>query len=335
MGKEFIIVIEVDESSQLHYITRQGKRIYYYRQANKNVGQTWQEAEQRRNNEKFGIKIISSKDIIHDQSNIGTGIYNKIGNYPSGPYYYKYMSLETALLCLSNSSIRFAEPTTWADKYEERFYKATINGLSSSADNPPLLGCCFTYRQDNEAAWKLYSYDHKGLNSRCVEFKLSRPLLRAQLLLSLLKLNSTGDDFSLFEGSVEYWDQRDIDELHKKTIKREYGDIPNEKYQAFFNNFSIEKYINLLLLKRTAFLHEQEVRFFIIPHDFSIYNKTEISPIDLFINWADIILEVRIDANCTSFEQKLLEDQLKTIHCNAKMEPYDVYKTSNKVPLQI
>ena len=57
MGKVFVIIIDVDESSQLHYIIKEGKRIYYYRQANKNVGQVWQEAERRRNYEKYGIKM--------------------------------------------------------------------------------------------------------------------------------------------------------------------------------------------------------------------------------------------------------------------------------------
>lgn len=330
MGNGFIIIIDVDESEQLHSITIRGTDKYFYRQSNRNIGQNKDDAERRKLNEKFGIKIVKPTSIDG-----GLGLYHKIGGYPSGSYYYKYMSLETALLCLENSNLRFSEPTNWPDKYEGRFYKAEIKGSVSSYNNPPLLGCCFTYRQDNEAAWKLYSYNKGGLNSICVEFKLDRNKLREHLFNSVSTLSSSHNIFNLYEGSVEYWNQQKIDNLDKKKVSRNHKKIPNELHEAFFNSFSFEKYLNLMLLKRNAFLHEQEVRFLLVPQNIKAFTKTKIKPIEPKINWADVILEVRIDARSSEYEQKILENKLKAIKSSAALIPFDVYNIKKRTRIKI
>lgn len=324
-GNGFIIIINVDKSNQLHSITMHGIDKYFYRQSDRNIGQNKKEAEQRRLNEEYGIKILNTTSI-----DAGLGRYNKIGNYPAGSYYYKYMSLETALLCLENNTIRFSEPTSWPDKYEGHFYKAKIKGAVNSPMNPPLLGCCFTYKQDNEAAWKLYSYDKGGLNSICVEFKLDRNKLREQLYNSLFALSSPNNSFCLYEGYVNYWDQQKIDDLHKKTIKKNHKRVTNEYHKAFFHTFTLEKYLNLMLLKRNAFLHEQEVRFLLVPQNHKIFIKTKIKPEDIKLNWSDIIIEVRIDARRSEYEQKLLEKKLQATNSTAFVKPFDVYNVKRK-----
>ncbi|MBR5437214.1 MAG: ATP-binding protein [Muribaculaceae bacterium] len=330
MGNGFIIIIDVDESEQLHSIAIHGTDKYFYRQSDRNIGQNKDDAERRKLNEKYGIKLLRPTPIDG-----GLGLYYKIGGYPSGSYYYKYMSLETALLCLENNNLRFAEPTSWPDKYEGRFYKAEIKGSVSSSNNPPLLGCCFTYRQDNEAAWKLYSYNKGGLNSICVEFKLDRNKLREQLFNSVSSIANSHNIFNLYEGCVEYWDQQRIDNLDKKNVRKNHKRIPNEFYKAFFNDFTFEKYLNLMLLKRNAFLHEQEVRFLLVPKNDKAFTKTKIDPIDPKINWADIILEVRIDARSSEYEQKILEQKLRAIKSPASLIPFDVYNIKRKTRIKI
>ena len=323
----FLIVIDVDYSGQLHSIKRNGIDIYYFRQSYKNVGYKKDDAERRRLNAEYGIKLVEPTSIVS-----GSSDYHKIGNYPTGSSYFKYMSLETALLCLDKQTIRFAEPTSWPDEYEGRFYKAKIHGAISSINNPPLLGCCFTYKQDNEAAWKLYSYEKKGLNSRCVEFRLNRTKLREQLVNSLPTLSTK---FNLYEGCVEYWLQQKIDNLSKPTIKVNGKKVHNPRFDAYFNVFTLEKYLNLMLLKRNAFLHEQEARFFLVPLDHSYSTKSNCVPEDVLIDWSDIILDVRIDAQCTDFEKGLLEEKLRAIGCAVPVEPFDVYKEKNKKRLKI
>ena len=63
MGNGFIIIINVDKSNQLHSITMHGIDKYFYRQSDRNIGQNKKEAEQRRLNEEYGIKILNTTSI--------------------------------------------------------------------------------------------------------------------------------------------------------------------------------------------------------------------------------------------------------------------------------
>ena len=48
-----------------------------------------------------------------------------IGERNTNRFLYKYMDLESAIISLTNGSIRFVEPYTWQDKFEGRFYRAS------------------------------------------------------------------------------------------------------------------------------------------------------------------------------------------------------------------
>ena len=181
----------------------------------------------------------------------------------------------------------------------------------------------------------MYSYNKGGLNSICVEFKLDRNKLREQLFNSVSSIANSHNIFNLYEGCVEYWDQQRIDNLDKKNVRKNHKRIPNEFYKAFFNDFTFEKYLNLMLLKRNAFLHEQEVRFLLVPKNDKAFTKTKIDPIDPKINWADIILEVRIDARSSEYEQKILEQKLRAIKSPASLIPFDVYNIKRKTRIKI
>ena len=333
-----IIIVKVKKSDQLHSTFIRDTKKYYFRHGDRNIGFEEKDAKIYSLNE-YGIKRITT-------DNVGDYLHHKIGNYASGSYFYKYMSLETALLCIRNKTIRFAEPSSWIDKYEGRFYNAIINGHKQSINNPPLTACCFTYRQDNEAAWKIYSYDKKGLDSRCIEFKIDRDELRKQIL-SVLDCNPDFcGKYKLYEGVVSYKDEQYINNLHKRKIRNDKKNVVNKSYNAFFDSFSIEKFLSLMLLKRNAFLHEQEVRFFLVPDDFEGYVKGSIDPVDIPVNWADILLEVRIDGKCTPFEKSLFKDELFNKGASGNpisdekkvtLDPvgYNVYEQKRRQTLQI
>ena len=333
-----LIIVKVKKSQQLHSTRFHGTKKFYFRQGNRNISFLEKDAEIH-SLSNYGLKMIVT-------DTIGDYTHYKIGNYAKGSYFFKYMSLETALLCIRNSTIRFAEPLSWADKYESRFYNATINGKKQSSNNPPLAACCFTYRQDNEAAWKIYSYDQKGLNSRCVEFKIDRDKLRRQLLSALFGNDDFKGKFQLYEGVVSYKDEQFINNLHRQKIRQDKKCIANKSFDAFFKIFSIEKYLSLMLLKRNAFLHEQEVRFFLVPEHEDDFEKGKLPCVDIPVNWAEILQGVRIDGNCTEFEQELFKEELlKKGNLGTSLsgiqrtllnpEPYNVYEQKIKRPLLI
>lgn len=230
-------------------------------------------------------------------------------------YFYKYLDLESALSSLRNKNLRFVEPTIWEDRFEGRFYNANYKSVSKNPDDTPFLyACCMSTKPHNEAAWKVYTYGKLGLGAHCVQFKINRFKFRNELL----KSKKIQKGFMIFEGRVTYTSETIINGLHKPQYNNKSGAaITNPNYAKFFSSFDLYAYLNLLLLKRDYFLHESEIRFFVIPskapqvkakrtqkNGTTIYGKDECFDID----WANVIDEIRIDSHCTQLEYDLFKD---------------------------
>lgn len=238
-----------------------------------------------------------------------------IGNREKQMYIYKYMDIETAILCLKNNNIRFVEPTLWQDKYESRFYTADYSKIIKDKKNiiPKLYSCCFTLSKASEAAWRIYSYDKLGLASRCVQFRINKRLFREKLD-EYAKKNSC----KIYEGNINYTlsDFR-INHLH---LVGHYG------YNEVFNSdFNLNNYLSLLLLKRSAFNYENEFRYFIIP-DNGMANK-QIFPT---IEWSDIVVDVKVDRNCSEIEIEILTHYLNEHGVEIKPTKFDLYTNPDK-----
>lgn len=271
-------------------------------------------------NEEFKLKSIGVfKDVkskfgsILDDNNVS---YFKIGSLIGGNYY-KYMDLETALICLENKSLRFAEPSLWQDNYESWFYNANYNNILGGRNGkvicPLIYSTCLTGKKNNEAAWKIYTYGKVGLGARCVEFTLSKSELRKELISSL-------NNYSIYEGLVSYVWEGDVDRMHKKSIRINKKLKNNPWYDLFFTHFDKREYLNLMLIKRDAFEHEQETRIMLVPNTpttakgkkhvksgKTIYGGHK----DITINWGNVIKEVRYSDSCTEVEIKLLKEAVR------------------------
>lgn len=299
---------------------------------------------------------------LKKQNNVTYKVLNKVYN---GNNLYKYMDLESALLSLEKKpvvdnnppkepNLRFVEPTSWDDQYEGRFYNAIFNGKEIDAETTPFLyACCFSSKRENEAAWILYSHDRTGLASRCVEFTINKFKLREQLVKNL-------KDCAIYIGNVNYKNKEVIDKIHLLNLDNEI----NEDYNHYFKFFTLERYLELLLLKRTTFEHEREVRIFIIPDSDKNMQKTrrnkkgefngDEKPKCKFVNidWIDIIEDVKIDKHCTNFEKSLLQekldklieekgylgkDKINEIKAKLQLKEFDPYKDDSLTqgPLQI
>ena len=188
----------------------------------------------------------------------------------------------------------------------------------SSDLTPFLYACCFTTKQENEAAWTLYSHNRTGLAARCVEFKLNRRQLIDQIVKFIYNNSSDNGYSSLFFGKVQYESNSVIEDVHNSVVNED----DNLYYHKYFDKFSFECYLNLLLLKRASFEHEQEVRVFIIPPDQNTREKSKrmkngklaeakkIDPMYVDLKWKDLIEEVRIDKHCSDYEKSLLQKKL-------------------------
>lgn len=208
---------------------------------------------------------------------------------------YKYMDMDTAMICLKNNTLRFVQPSQWPDQYEKHFYGADFKNVTNdTAVTPKLWACCFTQNKISEAAWNTYRYNKHGLGERCVKFKLKRKGIRDAIKNDKRILSS-------YEGQMDYSiNDNDIQQMHKNT---------SSLYSRFFPTpFTLENYMRLMYIKRSAFYYEKEFRFIIE----SNLEKKDDKELMLPVNWKDILLGIELDKDCSDTEIELFKERLKT-----------------------
>lgn len=237
-----------------------------------------------------------------------------IGSPNQKRFIYRYMPIDVFYLCLSNNNIRFVQPSTWNDQFEKRFYEADYaTKLHASSDtHPKLYALCTTIVKDCEPSWQMYS------KSSMVQIKINR-----KKFLQLLSNYSASHNIYFYEGLANYGIKAEhISILHKPKYLRDGKPCNVTGHDLLFNNFDLDSYLNLLLLKRSAFSYEQEVRYFAIP-------KTEMSDSELYvdISWIDIIEEIRVSNSISVFEWDSLTNTLRNKGINiSKLIKYDIYQ---------
>lgn len=200
---------------------------------------------------------------------------------------FKYMPLETFITSMYCKSMRFFEPSKWNDRFEQRFYCANYRMAGAAGNTPQLFATCVTREKNSEAKWTVYSHG-QGLGMHCLQLDLDIVKLRAEIRNSGL---------SYEERPVSYASEGYITELHKKRN-------PKSGYKKFFVPFTKASFLNLLALKRDAYVYEQEVRLYVIRQNPSqtrnTFKKAESQ--DVSIDWKNVIKSVRVDKNCTPAE---------------------------------
>lgn len=207
---------------------------------------------------------------------------------------YKYMDLETALKCLKDRSIRFVEPSEWPDKYERHFYNADYSALTDDSEiTPRIFACCFTTSKMSEASWNTYRYGKQGLGNKCVKIQISRSKFR-EFLRKDINVKCT------YEGFMDYSiSDYDIQHLHLKSSSF-YSEV-------FSQPFTLDKYLSLLLLKRSAFNYETEFRFLV-----TVNTIPEEKVLFIPIEWSELIEKVEVDKDMSEMELDVLVTYLQS-----------------------
>lgn len=232
--------------------------------------------------------------------------------------FFKYCSLDIALSIFRkeqkpkrgnkrnpSQTMRFVEPPYWDDQYERRFYSADYKGIKKEFDSTPrLYATCFTPREESEPAWQIYNRGKEGLGKRCVQFRLNQVALRNELVKNL-------KNCMVVEGVVDYKSKSFIDELHLSTTK---DGNKSDLFEKYFSNFTLDNFMNLLLLKRTAYEHEKEVRIFLI-YDKGMRGKKAVTKEkakhkDVSLDWLSMLEGIKVDSECSDIEIRLLQDEI-------------------------
>ncbi len=272
------------------------------------------------------MSIVKTWEELKTYPHVFVAVDGNGSKHNEGPYLiYKYMDMQTAISCLENGNIRFSQPTEWPDKYEQHFYTANYENVTTNLDDTPgFLACCFTINKISEASWKTYTYGKTGIEGICVKFKLSRKELR----INLLKNNTIKE---IYEGFMNYsLSDQDIQSIHRKGPKTHYDEV-------FGRGFSRHHYLSLMLLKRVAFEYEKEFRFIVIK---DIIERKKLEKSCCFpVNWAEIIKGVEVGDDCPAECLNKLKAQLKKVGVGKKIinniEKVNLYEDPCKKPIKI
>lgn len=247
---------------------------------------------------------------------------------------YKYLDMESAIKSLRDSYVYFQEPAEWNDGFEKRFYNAIYEKIDKDNKcSPKVYASCFTFESSSEPAWNTYSYNNKGLASKCVQFKLYRKLFR-QALEEYAKKDNKNRCF--YEGKIKYdYNEYILRKIHEPNSNSDIQEI----HDLYFKDFNEAKYLSLLLLKRSAYKYENEVRYLFLDKNDNIkseFKKTKGSSnknndnsyIKIPIKWDDCLLQIVVDENCSEIEHDLFVKECNQICANNSWKEFYITKSN-------
>ncbi len=162
---------------------------------------------------------------------------------------YKYIPLKRFLRMIDDKKITFVSPETWYDPFETRFYLADYSKYDFK--KPNVYCMCLTNKgyENEEASWKMYSDEN---NSKTVKIAFD-----TTKLLNYLNAYAASNKSKIFIGKAIYnYTVKEIKNLHMTGAKGNNYFFPDK--------FNTENFINLLCIKRHAFIFENEIRIFIV-----------------------------------------------------------------------
>lgn len=224
-------------------------------------------------------------------------------------YIYRYIPLSSL-----TQPIEFKEPSGWWDNLEKRFYCAEYNQQKYPDFPKKLYILCTTANRDSEAGWKMYKHHE---DDHLIQIKINR-----KKFIEALSLYFKNEDVKIYEGKVNYdLKEAHISKLHlpsySKNVKGEIKNYPVAGHDKIFNNFDMDSYLSLLLLKRDAYRYENEVRYFIVPSEGEKYNDYSVS---IKQNWLDFVEEIR----CSSEDQDKVRETISNNNINLSV--FDINK---------
>ncbi len=217
-------------------------------------------------------------------------------------YIYKYLDIEAFIKTLKKGFL-FNQPSAWPDPYEKVFYNAKYTNIDNRYTPNPLYVCCFTTGEETDAGWKQY-VSNSGLGARCVRIRLN-----SNRLISFLNNYAEKQHCNIYIGAVTYeYKEQEIDEFYRKGTKMN---------SFLFTKFSLNNYLSLLLVKRSAYYTEKELRIFVVPDNNDRKRRKEKLFIPLGLKWNDIIKEVLLSPDCTNEELTFIKwlCENNSIHC--------------------
>lgn len=207
---------------------------------------------------------------------------------------HKNCSLEHCIDLLENRRFWFANPASWQDPFESMFltskYKLNANNPKEHPWQQRVFATCMTETATCEAYWNVYSHQQIGM---------SLALIREQLLRELRNYSQQTNS-TIYIGKVEYQKTSSI--------------VNNLRNNPFISPYlsqsgigSEQAKVRLLLLKRSSYRYEDEIRFFIVKKKKML---VEGIPVAFGCAPTDLIKTITIDPNVGDNVFKLIKDRM-------------------------
>lgn len=220
---------------------------------------------------------------------------------------YRIFSYDRFEELIKNKELVLVKPSMWDDPYENFFLKTRVdigNGEVATLEylENSWYGQCWTENEDTDAMWRIYSHKKDGIKVRTTARKLFNAILNPSDRFASLKF---------FMGKVEYKNKVDIINF-----------MQNITFSEISSGGQNDKFAKLLCVKRTEFLHENEIRILVDNVDNSIGGKI----FKININPDSLFDEICIDPRLSDEDALKLTTKIKMMGVNVNIIQSNLYK---------
>lgn len=201
-------------------------------------------------------------------------------------------------------------PPCWDDPFENFFLGAEFltelgEKVSVAGLRDRWYGQCWTFKRDSDAMWRIYSPDKCGIRIQTTVGKLFSSYYATSDKFAALKY---------FMGAVEYRPREGIEEFVQKTTFEEL---------AFGgNNLG---FANTLLLKRSEFDHENEMRLLFYDAEGQFRG---VDLLKIQCRNTDWIEEIGIDPRLDAQSFEAVAQEIRKAGCKVPIVQSDLYQIS-------
>jgi hypothetical protein len=209
------------------------------------------------------------------------------------------------------------KPSMWQDPFENFFLRARIQApegeiISIEGLAEDWYGQCWTYREDTDAMWRIYSPEPRkdGIKVGTTVRKLFHSFYDCTDRFALLKF---------FCGKVKYFTEQQITDFMRGTA---FWDVASGGQNRSF--------AELLCIKRESFEYENEIR--LLFND--LQPRRGVSGVAQFgLNANYVFDEVVVDPRLNEDEATALIEEIRSAGCNVEIRQSTLYRAPNFVIL--
>ena len=217
-------------------------------------------------------------------------------------YIYRIISIERLLELFHSEKNTLVNPKKWEDSFENFILGSRVKNSSGEIFEYDfgkyMYGQCWTLHESSDAMWRIYSPNKAAVRIRTTI---------GALINSICNANVVHQQFTCCIGKVQYCDEVEL------------FDIANEIFDD--SGISVDNVFRSLLLKRNAFVHENEIRL--------LYQSLDNEAGDLYryaVDPSGLISEITIDPRKTDAEFEMTKFIIeKSINYKGIINKSDLY----------